>query len=244
MRIVTPVVVAVLLVASSAMAATPEPKTEDQKTLYAIGLALSANLATFDLSAADLEMVKAGLNDGVLKKKPKVDLMTYGPKIHDLQTKRLAALSDHEKKAGKAYADKFAAEKGVTKTQSGALYSMVSPGKGESPKPTDTVKVHYQGSLINGTVFDSSIQRGQPATFALNQVIPCWTEGLQKMKVGEKARLVCPSDTAYGDRGHPPQIPPGATLVFNVELLDIVKAEAPKPESSSQQPATEEPAKK
>lgn len=243
MRIVTTFVVAVLLAASSAMAATPEPKSEEQKTLYAIGLALSANLATFNLSPADLEMVKAGLNDGVLKKKPKVDLMTYGPKIHDLQTQRLAVLSEREKKAGKAYADKVAAEKGVSKTESGALYSTITPGKGESPKSTDTVKVHYQGSLTNGTVFDSSVQRGQPATFALNQVIPCWTEGLQKMKVGEKARLVCPSDTAYGDRGHPPQIPPGATLVFNVELLEIVKPEAPKEEPKVQQPVPQEPAK-
>ncbi|MFL6651201.1 MAG: FKBP-type peptidyl-prolyl cis-trans isomerase [Sulfurifustaceae bacterium] len=243
MRIVTPLVVAVMLVATSAMAATPEPKTEEQKTLYAIGLALSANLATFELSAADLEMVKAGLNDGVLKKKPKVDLTTYGPKIHELQSKRLALVSDREKKAGKAYSDKVAAEKGVSKTDSGALYSTITPGKGESPKATDTVKVHYQGSLINGTVFDSSVQRGQPATFPLNQVIPCWTEGLQKMKVGEKARLVCPSNTAYGDRGHPPQIPPGATLVFNVELLEIMKPEAPKQESNGQQPAKLEPTK-
>jgi FKBP-type peptidyl-prolyl cis-trans isomerase FkpA/FKBP-type peptidyl-prolyl cis-trans isomerase FklB len=85
------------------------------------------------------------------------------------------------------------------------------------------VKVHYHGTLIDGTVFDSSVQRGQPATFPLNGVIPCWTEGVQRMKVGEKSRLVCPSQIAYGDRGAPPKIKPGATLVFEVELLEIVK---------------------
>jgi len=89
---------------------------------------------------------------------------------------------------------------------------------------TDTVKVHYHGTFINGKVFDSSVQRNQPATFRLNAVIACWTEGVQKIKVGGKAKLVCPSDVAYGDRGRPPSIPPGTTLVFEVELLEILPA--------------------
>jgi FKBP-type peptidyl-prolyl cis-trans isomerase FkpA/FKBP-type peptidyl-prolyl cis-trans isomerase FklB len=96
-------------------------------------------------------------------------------------------------------------------------------GKGASPKETDTVKVHYHGTLTDGTVFDSSVQRGEPATFPLAQVIPCWTEGVQRVKVGGKSRLICPANLAYGDRGAPPKIKPGATLVFEVELLDIVK---------------------
>ena len=90
-------------------------------------------------------------------------------------------------------------------------------------KATDKVKVHYHGTLIDGTVFDSSVERKQPIDFALNGVIPCWTEGVQMMKVGGKARLVCPSEIAYGDNGAPPKIKPGATLVFDVELLEIVK---------------------
>ena len=97
----------------------------------------------------------------------------------------------------------------------------LQPGTGESPKATDTVKVHYHGTLTDGTVFDSSVQRGQPATFPLNGVIPCWTEGVQKMKVGEKAKLTCPSAIAYGDRGRPPTIPGGATLVFEISLISI-----------------------
>ena len=111
----------------------------------------------------------------------------------------------------------------MKKTASGALVKEMKAGTGEQPKATDTVKVHYHGTLTDGTVFDSSVQRGQPATFPLNGVVKCWTEGLQQMKVGGKAKLVCPSDTAYGDQGRPPQIKPGATLVFEVELLEIVK---------------------
>ena len=101
------------------------------------------------------------------------------------------------------------------------MYSTIKAGSGASPKATDTVMVHYHGTLVDGKVFDSSVKRGKPISLALNQVIPCWTEGVQRMKVGEKARLVCPSDLAYGDAGRPPTIPPGATLIFEVELLEI-----------------------
>jgi FKBP-type peptidyl-prolyl cis-trans isomerase FkpA len=224
MRIAIPSVLGVLsLFAAQAIVAAPEPKTEEQKTLYALGLAMSGGLAPFKLSEAELEMLQAGLADGVLNRKRKVELEVYGPKIQELQRTRLALAGEAEKKTGKAYLDKAAKEKGVTRTASGLLYSTIKAGAGASPKATDTVTVHYQGTLTNGTVFDSSVQRGQPASFGLNQVIPCWTEGVQRMKVGEKARLVCPSDLAYGDQGRPPVIPPGATLIFEVELLDIAK---------------------
>ncbi len=219
-------VIACLLVVLPLFGCAPEaqePKTDEQKTLYAVGLLVSKNLSSFNLSKSDLEMVQAGLADGVLNKKPQVELQTYGPKIQQLQQERLTALAEKQKEAGKAFAEKMAAEKDSTKTASGMIYIPVQPGTGASPKATDVVKVHYTGTLTNGTVFDSSVQRGEPATFPLNQVIPCWTEGLQLMKVGGKAKLVCPPDIAYGDRGHPPVIMPGSTLTFDVELLEIVK---------------------
>jgi len=209
--------------ASAAAAAGPELKTDDQKTLYAIGLAISRNLAPFTLSEAALEYVKAGLTDGATGTKPKIDAQAYGPKIAEMQKTRMTAAAAVEKKAGQAYLDKAATEKGATKTASGLIITTIKPGNGASPKETDKVKVHYTGTLTDGTVFDSSVQRNEPVTFQLSQVIPCWREGVQLMKVGGKAKLVCPSSIAYGDRGAPPKIKPGATLVFDVELLDIVK---------------------
>ena len=112
-------------------------------------------------------------------------------------------------------------EMGAAKTDSGLVYREIRAGSGESPKATDTVKVNYRGTLVDGTEFDSSYKRNQAAEFPLNGVIRCWTEGVQKMKVGGKARLVCPSSIAYGEGGAPPDIPGGATLVFEIELLGI-----------------------
>jgi len=214
----------VILVGAPAVgAAGPELKNDEQKTFYAIGLAVSRSLAGFNLTEAEMELVKAGLADGVLKKEPKVDLQTYGPKVQELQQARLSASAAGEKKNGQAFLDKAAAEKGATKTASGLVFTPIKPGNGAAPKATDKVKVHYTGKLIDGTVFDSSVERKEPATFPLNGVIPCWTEGLQLMKVGGTGKLVCPSNLAYGDRGAPPRIKPGATLVFDVELLEILK---------------------
>jgi FKBP-type peptidyl-prolyl cis-trans isomerase FkpA len=116
-----------------------------------------------------------------------------------------------------------AAEPKVAKTSSGLVITMLKDGTGASPKGTDTVKVHYRGTLVDGKEFDSSYGRGQPATFPLNRVIPCWTEGVQMMKSGGKAKLVCPSKLAYGSQGVPGTIPPDATLIFEVELLEIIK---------------------
>jgi FKBP-type peptidyl-prolyl cis-trans isomerase FkpA len=121
----------------------------------------------------------------------------------------------------KAYLEKAAAEPGAVKTESGLVYRELKPGAGASPGPADVVKVHYRGTLVDGKEFDSSYQRNEPIEFPLNRVIQCWTEGVQKMKVGGKSQLVCPSSIAYGDRGAPPDIPGGATLIFEVELLAI-----------------------
>jgi FKBP-type peptidyl-prolyl cis-trans isomerase FkpA len=116
-----------------------------------------------------------------------------------------------------------AAEPREEKTASGIVITQIKEGTGASPKSSDTVKVHYRGTLVNGKEFDSSYGRGQPTSFPLNRVIPCWTEGMQTMKTGGKSKLVCPPDLAYGNRGIPGTIPPAATLVFEVELLEIVR---------------------
>ena len=117
--------------------------------------------------------------------------------------------------------DKAAAEKGAVKTESGMVYRSLTDGKGASPKETDVVRVHYKGTLSDGKEFDSSYKRGQPTEFPLNRVIKCWTEGVQRMKVGGKAKLTCPPSLAYGDKGAGGTIPPNATLQFEVELLAI-----------------------
>lgn len=202
-------------------AAAPELKTDDQKTLYALGLVMSQNLARFNLSESDLEFVKAGIADGVLKRPEQVKLDEFRPKISALMQARSAAGAAVDKQTGAAFLEKAAAEPGAVKTPAGFVYKEITAGSGNAPAATDKVKVHYKGTLIDGTVFDSSIERGEPVVFPLNQVIPCWTAGVQMMKVGGKSRLVCPSELAYGDRGAPPKINPGATLVFEVELLGI-----------------------
>jgi FKBP-type peptidyl-prolyl cis-trans isomerase FkpA len=210
------------------MAQAPPPKppdasssmTDDEKTIYALGLSVSRSLAQFDLSTAEIELVRRALADAAAGK-PAVDLNTWGPKIQPLAQARAAKVSEREKTASAAYLAKAAAESGAVKTDSGLIYREVKAGAGESPKATDTVKVHYRGTLVNGTEFDSSYSRNQPAQFPLNGVIKCWTEGVQKMKVGGKAVLVCPSDLAYGDQGRP-SIPGGAALIFEIELLEIV----------------------
>lgn len=187
--------------------------TDDQKTVYALGLAMYKQLSQFNLSPSEVDLVKKALTDAAAGK-PAVELDAWMPKIEPLARGRAKASSD-------AYLAKCAAEPGAVKTASGLVYRDLKSGTGASPKATDMVKVHYRGTLINGTEFDSSYKRPQPAEFPLNGVIPCWTEGVQKMKVGGKARLVCPSGIAYGDAGRPPQIPGGATLVFEIELLDV-----------------------
>ncbi|MDP2382273.1 MAG: FKBP-type peptidyl-prolyl cis-trans isomerase [Nitrospirota bacterium] len=225
MRFVVSCLVALLsLGTGAAFAATPEPTNDEQKTLYALGLAISQSLSAFSLTESELDLVKSGISDGVFKKTPKVELQTFGPKIQQLQQARASVVAEAEKKAGATFLTKAAAEHGAKKTESGAILMTIKEGKGASPKATDTVKVHYHGTLTDGTVFDSSVKRGEPATFGLNQVIKCWTEGVQMMKVGGKSKLTCPSALAYGDKGAPPTIKPGSTLVFEVELLEIVAA--------------------
>ncbi len=222
MRIIAVCVLASLVAGCSK---APEAKLEndEQKTLYAIGVALSQQLKALALTEEELRSVQAGLADGAMKRTEKVEMQTYGPKIQEWAQARLMKASEGEKAAGVEYLKKAAAEPGVTKTASGVVVKTLQAGSGATPKASDTVRVHYHGTLVDGTVFDSSVDRGAPVAVPLGGVIKCWVEGVPNIKVGGKARLVCPPETAYGERGSSPVIKPGATLVFEVEVFEIVK---------------------
>jgi FKBP-type peptidyl-prolyl cis-trans isomerase len=205
-------------------AAADTLQTEEQKTLYALGLAIGQNVEEFKLTAAEVAFVVDGLEDAVLGTAPKVDIQVYGPLIQGFAQERMmaaaAAGAADEKQAAEAWVAEMAKEAGAERSATGVVFIPIVEGTGASPSPTSTVRVHYHGTLRDGTVFDSSVERNDPISLALNQVISCWTEGVQKIKVGGKAKLVCPSDTAYGDQGSG-DIPGGAALAFEVELLAI-----------------------
>lgn len=196
--------------------------TDDQKTIYAIGLSIAHSLEALDLSPKELEIAIQAIKDSAAGK-PAVSLQQWGPKIQPFSQLRAPRALQKEKAEAQAYLEKAAAQPGAVKTDSGLVYREITPGTGASPQLADTVKVNYRGTLIDGSEFDSSYKNQTPATFPLNGVIPCWTEGLQKMKVGGKSELVCPSDLAYKDQGQGP-IPGGAALIFQIELLDVTPA--------------------
>jgi FKBP-type peptidyl-prolyl cis-trans isomerase FkpA len=206
----------------AAFAGATEPTTDDQKLFYAMGLTISQSIESFGLSESDLELVKSGITDGVLNRTPKVDLQTFGPKIQQLQQARASVVAEGQKKLGAAFFAKASSEPGAKKTESGALITTIKEGKGASPKRTDTVKVHYNGTLIDGTVFDSTLKKSEPTTLIVSEMSKCWTEGILQMKAGGKSRLICPSNLAYRDKGLAPLIKPGATLVFDIDLVEVV----------------------
>jgi FKBP-type peptidyl-prolyl cis-trans isomerase FkpA len=211
----------------AAPTAQPSPSgaamSEDEKTIYALGAMIGQRFAgPMRLSEKELEILQRGIKATARGGKPEFAVAEYAPKFDALARSRASAGAADTKAQTAAFRDAAAAEAGAVKLPSGLVYKTIKPGSGANPKAADVVRVHYHGTLPDGKVFDSSVQRGQPAKFAVNQVIPCWTEGVQRMKVGEKAKLVCPSEIAYGDSGTPDgTIPPGATLVFEVELLGI-----------------------
>ncbi|WP_375768717.1 FKBP-type peptidyl-prolyl cis-trans isomerase [Archangium gephyra] len=206
--------------------AAATPQTDDQKTFYALGLTLGRQIQVFDMTPEELEYVKAGLTAQVTGKEPAVDIQAFGPKLPELARTRSTARAEKEKEKSKTFLEEKAKEQGAVRTESGLIYKSITEGTGAQPAATDIVKVNYRGTLPDGKEFDSSYKRNEPAQFPLNGVIRCWTEGVQKMKVGGKAQLVCPSELAYGDRGTP-GIPGGSALVFEVELLDVQKNEPP-----------------
>lgn len=209
---------------AAAPTSTKAPMTEDDKVIFAVGEILSGSVKPFAFTEHEMQLVQQGFEAGMHGKKTGIDADSYRAKIQTLLTGRVAKGVATAKATGKAYRDKVAAGKDATTTPSGLIMTTVQPGSGPSPTAEDTVKVQYEGKLVDGTVFDSSKKHGEPLTFKVSGVVPCWTEALQHMSVGAKVKLVCPPDLAYGDRGSPPQIPGGSTLLFDVELLGIDKA--------------------
>jgi FKBP-type peptidyl-prolyl cis-trans isomerase FkpA len=212
--------------ADAPVAAKPTPLTpeERKKVLYALGalVAQRTPLAQASLDEAELTEVMAGFMDATLNKPLKVPPAEAMPKVDQFLRERQKDRADKEKAKGAKYLEEQAAAPGAKKTGSGLIYFETQAGTGAQPAPTDTVKVHYKGTLIDGKEFDSSYKRGTPAEFPLSGVIKCWTEGVAMMKVGGKAKLVCPSDIAYGERGAGGSIPGNAVLNFEVELIGIV----------------------
>jgi FKBP-type peptidyl-prolyl cis-trans isomerase FkpA len=240
-RILTVVILGVAALAGCQQktAEAEKPKmTEEQKAIYAYGVAVGeqvgAQTKQLRLTPEELATFQSGFGDALLEKKPQVEIADYQQQFQTFAQARLEAGVAEAKQKGDDLLAAAAKEPGAVKTDSGLVFRTLTPGTGESPKATDTVRVHYTGTLPDGKVFDSSVERGQPAEFALNRVIPCWTEGVQRMKVGEKAKLVCPSSIAYGERGAGQAIPPNATLTFEVELLAI--------NPTAEKPAADKPA--
>lgn len=192
----------------------------DDKVFYYLGTAMGRNLDSLSLSDDEADEVVKGLRESLAGEAEQLNDAVYGPKLNEISQQRLAANAQKEAIASRAYLERMAAEKGAATMDSGLVYVELELGTGAQPVATSGVTAHYKGTLRDGTVFDSSYQRGNPLKISLNQVIPCWTEGIAMMKVGGKSKLTCPSNIAYGERGSG-SIPPGAALTFEVELIAV-----------------------
>lgn len=218
--------------APEAAAATVTFNNDDEKAAYAIGASFSRYIDTTLEKQTELgmeldkEIILAGIvetlnGNSQLNDEEMIEtLKAYDEKVQAVVAKQQLELAEKSESEAKAFLESNAATEGVTVTESGLQYSVITAAEGVKPTAEDTVTVHYVGTLVDGTEFDSSVARGEPATFPLNRVIAGWTEGVQLMNVGEKYKFVIPADLGYGAEGAG-EIPPGATLVFEVELLSI-----------------------
>lgn len=240
-------VVGTFVVGASSLTAAPAFKNDQEKTSYMIGYQIGSNFKRDGLEV-DLNILTSGLKEALaggkspLTPEESQKLMTELQK--SLQTKAEAkqkADGEKNEKEGKDFLAANAKKDGVKTTPSGLQYKVVSEGKGDAPNPTDSVKVNYKGTLINGTEFDSSYKRGQPAQFPVSGVIKGWSEALTLMKPGSKYQLWIPSDLAYGPRGAGDLIGPNATLAFEVELIEVEKAKAEAAPSAAPAPTDKKP---
>jgi FKBP-type peptidyl-prolyl cis-trans isomerase/cell division protein FtsL len=188
---------------------------------YCLGVVMASNMQSAGLDSLDMETFMIGLKDVFANHPLKIDRAQAEATIQQYMQQAMMKKSAIIKQESQKFLDTNKTKSGVKTTASGLQYEVLTIGKGKSPSPTDRVTVHYTGKLPDGSVFDSSVQRGQPATFGVNQVIPGWTEALQLMKEGDKWMLYIPYGLGYGERGAPPQIPPFSTLIFEVELLKV-----------------------
>jgi FKBP-type peptidyl-prolyl cis-trans isomerase len=228
-------------------------KTEDEKVSYSIGFSMGSNFKKDEINV-DLDLFQRGVEDGVAGDKQvlseeeiRTTMTAFQKKMrakrqveYRKQMEERKKQGELNKEKGKDFLEANKSEEGIVTTESGLQYKILEKGTGGSPKPTDTVKSHYKGTTIDGKEFDSSYGRGEPATFALNRVIKGWTEGLQLMKEGGKWQFFVPAELAYGERGAGENIGPNEVLVFEVELIEIVK---PETEESKAEEAKEEPKK-
>jgi FKBP-type peptidyl-prolyl cis-trans isomerase FklB len=216
--------------AGSMQAAEEKPDLKDpkQRASYSIGADIGSNFKRQEIEI-DAKALAAGLSDALAGKTTLTEAEmkeTLNNFRKDLQAKmevKQKSAGDKNVKEGEAFLAANAKKEGVKTTASGLQYKVIKSGTGASPKKEDSVKVHYHGTLVDGTVFDSSVERGEPVTFGVGEVIPGWTEALQLMKEGDKWQLYIPSKLAYGERAAGPKIGPNSTLIFDVELLSIVK---------------------
>ncbi len=210
-----------------AAAAAPASQYTDEQVFEAFGYLVGQRIgiSEFNLTAGEKSAALRGLEAAFSGEKNKFSPETFGPEIQRVlggrQQVAMAKAAEEARGASAAYFAELKKNPAIKTTESGLHYEVVAEGKGAKPKPTDVVKVHYTGQLTDGTVFDSSVQRGEPAEFPLNGVIAGWTEGLQLVAPGGKLKLYIPSELGYGDQGAGGMIPPNATLVFDVELLEI-----------------------
>ncbi|PHK98700.1 FKBP-type peptidylprolyl isomerase [Neolewinella marina] len=209
----------VLLLFTAALAAQNHSSYMDT-TSYSLGIVLSQNLKSQGFDSIDASSLAKGFEDG-LSGSGSVSPEQANQYIQQYLQKAAAAAGAEARKEGDAYLAENAKRPEVKVTDSGLQYEVLKEGTGASPSATETVKVHYHGMLVDGTVFDSSVERGQTIEFPLNRVIRGWTEGLQLMKEGAKYRFYIPFDLAYGEQGSPPAIPPYSTLIFDVELFEV-----------------------
>lgn len=202
-------------------APAPAPQSQQERAGYALGLDIGRMLKARAIDA-DLTFLTRGIRDGLTGAKPAMSDKEVQETMQVVQKEAQGRVAARNKAEAERFLAANAKKEGVKMTKSGLQYKVLKEGKGPSPKPTDVVRTHYHGTFINGQVFDSSVQRGEPAEFAVNGVIPAWTEALQLMKVGSKWQLFVPPELAYGEEGYM-GIPPNTALIFEVELLDIVK---------------------